>query len=136
MALYYDNMDWFSIRKYRSATLGGEALLVSALDNGKRTQWLADRVKLEGGRPVYLRLTIQERESQFSWSYDGENYQDIGPVYDTSKLSDEYCSQYGEFTGTMVGIFCEDRMFRRHCADFDFFEYVAEEWNADTSKRK
>lgn len=127
LALYYDNMDWFSIRKYRSATLGGEALLVSALDNGKRTQWLVDRVRLEEGRPVYLRLTVHDRESRFSWSYDGEKYQDIGPVYDTSKLSDEYCSRYGEFTGTMVGIFCEDRMFHRHCADFDFFEYIVED---------
>ena len=42
------------------------------------------------------------------------------------KYSDEYC-KYGEFTGTMVGITCADRIKRKHYADFDFFEYVADE---------
>lgn len=123
LVLYYDNMNWFALRKYFSQTLGGEALLVTALDNGIRTQWLGERTKLESGHSVFLRLNIRGRESRFSWSCDGEAYRNIGPIYDTSKLSDEYC-QYGEFTGAMVGLFCEDRMFHRKCADFDFFEYL------------
>lgn len=43
-----------------------------------------------------------------------------------TKFSDEYC-KYGEFTGTMVGITCADRVKYQHYADFDFFEYKAEE---------
>ena len=39
---------------------------------------------------------------------------------------DEYC-KYGEFTGTMVGITCADRVKHKHYADFDFFEYKADE---------
>ena len=35
--------------------------------------------------------------------------------------------QNGEFTGTMVGITCADRVKHKHYADFDFFEYVADE---------
>ena len=123
LVLYYDNMDFFTLQKYYSEAMGGEALLVYALDNGVRTQWLEDRVLVEPGRPIYMRLNIDGRKSWFQWSYDGENYRDIGPVYDTSKLSDEY-SSYGEFTGTMFGICCMDRMFRRKCADFDFLEYL------------
>ena len=42
------------------------------------------------------------------------------------KFSDEYC-KYGEFTGTFVGITCADRVKHQHYADFDFFEYVADE---------
>ena len=42
------------------------------------------------------------------------------------KFSDEYC-KYGEFTGTMVGITCADRVKHKHYADFDFLEYVAKE---------
>ena len=76
-------------------------------------------------RPVYLRLTIEGREAFFSWSYDGEKYQRIGRVFDTSKFSDEYC-RYGEFTGTMAGLTCADKVKRQHYADFDFFEYVEE----------
>ncbi len=50
----------------------------------------------------------------------------IGQSFDTTKFSDEYC-EYGEFTGTMVGITCADRVKHRQYADFDFFEYLADE---------
>lgn len=75
---------------------------------------------------MYLRLQIEGRKCQFEWSYDGKQYQEIGPGFDTTKFSDEY-SQYGEFTGTMVGLTCADRMLHQKYADFDFFEYVADE---------
>ena len=38
-------------------------------------------------------------------------------------MSDEYC-KYGEFTGTMVGIFAVDSMFHKKEADFDYFSVV------------
>lgn len=73
-----------------------------------------------------MRANIHGRDLQFLWSLDGEVYMDIGPVFDISKLSDEY-SDYGEFTGTFVGITCSDRMMHKHTADFDFFNYEADE---------
>lgn len=54
------------------------------------------------------------------------NYKKVGKVFDTTKFSDEYC-QFGEFTGTMVGITCADRVKHKQCADFDFFEYIVGE---------
>ena len=75
--------------------------------------------------PVYLRLNIEGRRSWFEWSYDGKKYQRIGENFDTTKFSDEYC-MYGEFTGTFVGLTCADRVKHRHYADFDFFEYKAD----------
>ena len=47
-------------------------------------------------------------------------------TFDTTKFSDEY-SEFGEFTGTFVGITCGDRMMHSHTADFDFFDYEADE---------
>jgi xylan 1,4-beta-xylosidase len=72
-----------------------------------------------------MRLELQGRTFWFEWSMDGESWQKIGPDFDTTKFSDEYC-KYGEFTGTMVGITCADRICHKKYADFDFFEYVAE----------
>lgn len=69
---------------------------------------------------------IEGRKSWFEWSYDGENYEKIGRIFDTTRFSDEYC-KYGEFTGTMVGLTCADRVLHKKCADFDFFEYKADE---------
>lgn len=124
LILYYDNMNYINLRKYYSETLRQSAISVIHLENGEKTEFLNTRIAVED-RPVYLRLTIEGREAFFSWSYDGERYQRIGRVFDTSKFSDEYC-RYGEFTGTMAGLTCADKVKRQHYADFDFFEYVEE----------
>lgn len=121
IVFYYDNMDYFALAKHWSESAGQEVLRVTILDSGVRTQY--ERVSVESGIPLWLRLCIKGRESQFFFSCDGESYRPIGPAHDTSKLSDEYCS-FGEFTGAMVGIYCVDRMFRRQYADFDFLEYL------------
>lgn len=123
LILYYDNMNFALLRKYYSETLHGPAICVTQLENGERTVFLSDRTAVATEQELYFRLEIDGRDSYFSWSEDGETYQRIGPVFDTSKYSDEYC-KYGEFTGTMVGLTCCDRMYHEKCADFDFLEYV------------
>lgn len=121
LILYYDNMNYVNLRKYYSETLGQSAISVVSLENGEKTEFLETRVPVEDV-PIYFRVEIRERETQFYWSYDGETFQKIGGVFDTTKFSDEYC-KYGEFTGTMVGITCADRVKHKHYADFDFLEY-------------
>lgn len=126
LILYYDNMNFIYLYKYFSDTLGHGAVSVLQVENGKKREFSDARTFVEDGREIYMRLVIQGRKSQFQWTLDGENYKDIGPCFDTSKFSDEY-SQFGEFTGTFVGITCGDRMLHRHTADFDFFDYEADE---------
>ena len=125
LILYYDNMNYINLRKYYSETLGQSALSIIHLENGEKTEFLNTRIPIED-KPIYLRLYIEGRKSWFEWSYDGENYVKIGRIFDTTRFSDEYC-KYGEFTGTMVGITCADRVLHKKCADFDFFEYKADE---------
>lgn len=125
LILYYDNMNFIFLRKYYSETLGQSALALLQLENGERTEYLDTRIPVTDA-PIYLRITVNGRETFFSWSYDGQTYERIGRVFDTTKFSDEYC-KYGEFTGTMVGITCCDRVKHSHYADFDFFEYSARE---------
>ena len=126
LILYYDNMNYINLRKYYSETLGQSALSIIHLENGEKTEFLNTRIPVSD-EPIYLRLIIEGRKSYFSWCYDGVNYQKIGRVFDTTRFSDEYC-KYGEFTGTMVGITCADRVKHSHYADFDFFEYCADEY--------
>lgn len=125
LILYYDNMNYINLRKYFSETLGQSALSIIHLENGTKTEFINSRIPIEDS-PIYLRLEIEGRKSWFSWSYDGDTYQKIGRIFDTTKFSDEFC-EYGEFTGTMVGITCADRMKHEQYADFDFFEYIADE---------
>ena len=125
LILYYDNMNYAYLRKYYSESLGQGALSIIRLENGEKTEYLDTRIPVDD-RELYLRLVIQGRTVHFEWSYDDKEYQNIGTEIETSKFSDEYC-KYGEFTGTMVGITCADRLLHRHYADFDFFEYLADE---------
>lgn len=125
LILYYDNMNYINLRKYYSETLRQSALSIIHLENGEKTEFLNTRIPIDDC-PIYLRLNIEGRKSYFQWSYDGETYQKIGKEFDTTKFSDEYC-KYGEFTGTFVGITCADRVKHKHYADFDFFEYIADE---------
>lgn len=122
LILYYDNMNYVNLRKYYSQTLGKSAISIIQIENGDKTEYLDTRLAVEEGKALYFRLNIDNRESWFQWSYDGEHYQDIGKKFDMTKFSDEYC-KYGEFTGTMVGITCADRLLHKKYADFDFFEY-------------
>jgi xylan 1,4-beta-xylosidase len=126
LIIYYDNMNYVNLRKYYSETLGQSALSIIALENGEKTEFLNTRIPVDNDREIYMRLNIKGRQSWFEWKYEGEDYKKIGRVFDTSKFSDEYC-KYGEFTGTMVGLTCADRVLHKHYADFDFFDYEADE---------
>lgn len=95
------------------------------LENGEKTELLNTRIPVDD-IPIYLRLQIEGRKLWFEWSYNGEEYVKIGDFFDTTRFSDEYC-KYGEFTGTFVGLTCADRVKHSHYADFDFFEYKADE---------
>ncbi|MCM1174974.1 MAG: glycoside hydrolase family 43 protein [Blautia sp.] len=132
LILYYDNMNYINLRKYRSETLGQNALLVIQMENGVRTEYLDERTPVDDGF-IWLRLHVRGRKCWFAWSGDGTDYRKIGPEFETSRFSDEYC-KYGEFTGTMAGITCADRVRHSHYADFDFFEYQNTE--SDTLSKK
>ena len=125
LIMYYDNMNYIYLRKYYSDTLNSSAISIIHLENGEKTEFINTRVKVDDS-PIYFRLKINGRSSYFEWSYNGENYERIGKVFDTTKFSDEYCKN-GEFTGTFVGITCADRVLHKHYADFDFFDYKADE---------
>lgn len=122
LILYYDNMNFIYLYKYFSDTLKHGAISVMQVENGNKKEFSDARTYVEDGKDIYMRLEVEDRKTQFLWSLDGETYQKIGPCFDTSLFSDEY-SEYGEFTGTFVGIACGDRMMHKHTADFDFFEY-------------
>ncbi|MCD7821505.1 MAG: glycoside hydrolase family 43 protein [Clostridiales bacterium] len=128
LVLYYDNMNYLFLRKYYSETLSGEALSITQLENGEKKEFLDVRTPLRE-EPICLRLNIRGRRCWFEWSYDNADFLRIGPDFDTTKYSDEYC-KFGEFTGAVVGMACTDAALHCHPTDFDFFSYQAEEEKA------
>jgi xylan 1,4-beta-xylosidase len=117
LTVFYDDANWFYLRIYLSETLGRRALGVLEADGGRRREHLGDRVALPDG-PIVLRSDIDRGSLQFSWHRPGEAPMPIGAVLDASRLADE---PLRGFTGTMVGITCQDAFRRTAAADFDWF---------------
>lgn len=126
LILYYDNMNFLYLCKTYSEALRSSTIAIIQLENGAKTEVPGALVPVPDEAELWLRIQICGRAAQFLWSEDGQRYREIGPAFNTTKLSDEY-SQYGEFTGTFVGITCGDRWMHRHTADFDFLDYQADE---------
>lgn len=126
LILYYDNMNFIYLYKYYSDTLQHSAISVLQIENGEKKEFPEARTAVRDGMDLFLHIKICGKETQFFWSEDGETYRSVGPCFDTTKCSDEY-SSYGEFTGTFVGLTCSDRVLHQHTADFDFFDYEADE---------
>ncbi len=119
----YDNINHYYLRIYHSDSLGGPCLGLVSLDNGTRSEHREHRVRLSTTGPVFLRVVVRGREMTFHRSLDGTAWTPIGPVFDASKLSDEYCAN-GQFTGAFVGLTAQDFYLRSSHADFDYFEYT------------
>lgn len=118
----YDNINYYYLRVYRSDSLGTKCLGLVSLDNGVRSEHRDCRLPVAGKAAVFLRVIVRGRDMTFYYSLDGTEWLAIGPVFDASKLSDEYCGS-GRFTGAFVGITAQDFHLRRSHADFDYFEY-------------
>ncbi len=82
------------------------------------------RVGLPEDGPVHLRASIDHADLEFSWSPDGTDWRRLPVTLDMGLLSDEAGMNGGEqFTGTFIGLCCNDLSGRRRHADFDYFSY-------------
>jgi len=119
----YDDINHYYLRIYHSDSLKSRCLGLMSADNGVRSEHLDCRVAIPERGRVHLRVVVHEKEMTFHYSLNGADWLAIGPVFDASKLSDEYCAN-GQFTGAFVGITAQDFYLRQSFADFDYFEYL------------
>ena len=103
----------------------GKCITLLKAEN-KKYEYLTDYIPLEPGRDVVLGLTVRGTAAQFSFGYRGETMVKAGPRINAGFLSDEAC-QEGWFTGTMIGICCQDLTGFGKYADFDWFTVKEEE---------
>ena len=123
LILFYDTEDYYYLHISRDEDVGKCLLLLTA--NRKEYRYPMDPVPLKEGVPVHLKVSVSGTQVRFFYGYSETAMEAVGPVLDASLLSDETCSD-GAFTGSMVGICCQDLTGFRLAADFDYFEYRAE----------
>lgn len=117
LVCFYDNRNYHYLRVSRSEKLGVNVAVLS-LDRGKMS--ISEPVAVAARDACWLRARMAGQELSFHDSADGKTWRQIGPVFDASKLSDEYCRG---FTGMMIGLTAQDPTGAALAADFDFFGY-------------
>lgn len=112
----YDNYLYFHITHDEAE---GKVLTLLKAENKQYTS-PAGYISMPADQPIRLRMTIRDGYCTFAWAIDNAWHKLPGEI-DASFLSDEACND-GWFTGTMVGLCCQDLTAMRTPADFDYFE--------------
>jgi xylan 1,4-beta-xylosidase len=118
---YYDTRQHYYLRVTHDEKLG-RALGIVLTDDGAYDELPDSQIAINHWKQVFLRAHVDRENLQFSASPDGETWREIGPVLDYSKLSDDYGSTL-RFTGTLVGVCCQDVGGTRAVADYEYFDY-------------
>jgi xylan 1,4-beta-xylosidase len=118
---YYDTKGFYYLRVSHDEACG-KVLGIVLTDDGAYDEPGESQVCVEGWPRYFLRAEIDGGSLQFSASPDGVAWQNVGPVLDATKLSDDYGTGFLRFTGAMAGLCAQDLGGTRAIADFDYFE--------------
>jgi xylan 1,4-beta-xylosidase len=120
----YDNRNFYYLYITREEG-SGRCIDVMASIDGVTEFLLDEKLSIPAEGLYYLKADVYYDKLRFFHSSHGKNWQRIGPDYDYSTLSDEFGLFGGDahFTGSFVGLCCQDLSGNRIAADFDYFEY-------------
>ncbi len=116
---WYDTDTHFYLRITHEETRGRVLGLIQT-DGGRFDISAETQQPVNDWTRFYLRATFAGESLQFAASRDGERWDNIGPLIDATKLSDDYGAGL-HFTGAFVGLCAQDLNATRAAADFDYF---------------
>ena len=124
LVCYYNTMNWTSMHITWDEEKGKILDLVTS-ENGAVAQPIAGNeiVVPNTARAVYIKVQVRKEDYYFFYSFDGEDWHKVPVKLQAYKLSDDFVSGGGFFTGAFVGMHCQDITGRRLHADFDYFKY-------------
>lgn len=128
LVLYYNTQHYHYLHISYHEDVPGKMIQIITCDKGNNIESPLLPLPIAEDRPLYLEAKVNHDKAQFSYSYDGQTWLDVGGELDFSILSDDYvCNDMGRyraaFTGAFVGVCCQDFRGTQMPADFHFFEY-------------
>ncbi|WP_443751336.1 glycoside hydrolase family 43 protein [Asticcacaulis solisilvae] len=104
--------------------LGRHLRVMSALPDPRRPETLSAIYPLPAGR-IALRVLSDGRQIRFAWKPEGAaTWNELAEIFDATALSDEATLPgHPSFTGTFVGMACQDMSGEAYPAGFAWFEY-------------
>ncbi|WP_444684731.1 glycoside hydrolase family 43 protein [Alkalicoccus luteus] len=125
LVIYYDTEDHVYLH-LTGHEEKGRVLQIIRTKGGEYEELLLAPVRTAQTGAVQLRADIDH--DTMTLSYKDERTTEwtrIGPVLDTTHMSDDSAAQV-RFTGTFVGMACQDYSGMKRAADFDYFLYEEE----------
>ena len=124
LACYYNTMNWTTLHVTWHEEKGRILDLMTA-ENGKFDNPLCGSEILVPAEAaaVYIKVQVREETYSYFYSFDGNKWHEVPVKLDSYKLSDDFISGGGFFTGAFVGMHCQDMVGTKLHADFDYFWY-------------
>lgn len=119
LILMYDTDNYLYLHVSHDEDVGKCITLLKA--ENRKYSYLMDYVPIKPGEAVSLKLKLDGSRVQFFYGCEEGKWTAAGEPVNAGFLSDEACEE-GWFTGTMIGICCQDLTGFGKYADFDWFE--------------
>lgn len=123
LVIYYNTENYYYLA-FSHNEITGKHLRIITCNKGQIEEPTGVGVPVGDLRRVGLRIVAEYEWGQFYYSLDGKEWKAIGGRLDLSKLSDDFIGGKA-FTGTFIGLCCQDLSGDGKYADFDYFEYRA-----------
>ncbi len=132
LVCYYNSSKFHYLYVSHDRDVGKHIRVMSCLPDQVQSDTFSAPVAIPAGAPVHLRVEVDFERLYFAWRLDdGEWHRLPGPL-DASILSDEAAAPgTPNFTGSFVGVSCQDLAGTRRPADFDFFVYRERPYRVD-----
>lgn len=108
---------------------GKRCLQIITFDFYKQTEALERPLEIPEAGIVYMKVVLKKDRLQFYYAIEENNWQKIGAPLDATILSDDYIREVDTryqpaFTGSFVGMCCQDLTGNNHPAYFNWFQYA------------
>ena len=127
LVFYYNTGHWIYL--HLMGHDGQNKLLqIIICDNFDMKEVLEHPIPLRQLQPIFLKANLQRAQLQFYYATEPKEWQKVGPILDASILSDDYVREGSNryrpaFTGTFIGLCCQDLTGNSKACDFQFFTY-------------
>jgi xylan 1,4-beta-xylosidase len=101
----------------------GVVLRVIHCNRGECSEPLGEGLAINETGRYHLQLIVERDIGKFSYENIDGSWISLGPNFDYSRLSDDFITGRA-FTGTFIGLCCQDLSEEGKFADFDWFKYV------------
>ncbi|MHC5373140.1 glycoside hydrolase family 43 protein [Enterococcus sp. LJL120] len=129
---FYNTKNWISLYLSRDEKIGKVIDIMQC--EGQVMNWPLGENKLPVNQgPIFLKVEVTPEKISFFFSQDNQKWVKIEKEFETYKLSDDYIAKPftgsvgSAFTGSFIGLHCNDLSGKKKVADFKYFKYIEEE---------